>query len=64
MSSSVAGLLQLLLLVVALAVCYKPLGDYIAHIFTSKKHLAPERVLYRVMGIDPEADQRWGTYAR
>jgi len=64
MSGSLAGILQLVLLVAALAACYKPLGDYIARIFTSEKHLAPERGLYRVMGIDPNADQRWGTYAR
>ena len=38
MNSSLAGILQLVLLVVALAVCYKPLGDYIARIFTSEKH--------------------------
>ena len=43
MSSSLAGILQLVLLVAALAACYKPLGDYIARIFTSEKHLAPER---------------------
>jgi potassium-transporting ATPase potassium-binding subunit len=64
MSSSLAGFLQILLLVAALAACYKPLGDYIARIFTSEKHLRAERGIYRVMGIDPSADQRWGTYAR
>jgi K+-transporting ATPase ATPase A chain len=64
MSSSLAGFLQIVLLVAALAVCYKPLGDYIARIFTSEKHLRPERAVYRLMGIDPSADQRWGTYAR
>ncbi len=64
MSSSLAGVLQIVLLVAALAVCYKPLGDYIAGIFTSEKHLRPERAVYRMMGIDPSADQRWGTYAR
>src|SRR6201995_2880923 len=64
MSSSLAGILQLVLLVPALAASSKPLGDYIARIFTSEKPLAPERGLYRVMGIDPNADQRWGTYAR
>ena len=64
MSSSLAGILQIVLLVAALAVCYKPLGDYIAGIFTSEKHLRPERAVYRMMGIDPSADQRWGTYAR
>ncbi len=64
MSSSLAGVLQIVLLVAALVACYKPLGDYIARIFTSDKHLRPERAFYRVMGIDPSADQRWGTYAR
>jgi potassium-transporting ATPase potassium-binding subunit len=64
MSSSLAGVLQIVLLVAALAACYKPLGDYIAGIFTSDKHLRPERAFYRLMGIDPSADQRWGTYAR
>jgi K+-transporting ATPase ATPase A chain len=64
MSSSLAGILQLLLLVAALAVFYKPLGDYIARIFTSDKHLRVEKAIYRVIGIDAEADQRWGIYAR
>jgi K+-transporting ATPase ATPase A chain len=64
MSSSLAGFLQIALLVIALAACYKPLGDYIARIFTTDKHLRAETALYRVMGIDPDADQRWGVYAR
>ena len=64
MNSSLAGVLQIVLLVVALAACYKPLGDYMARIFTSDKHLRVEKGFYRVIGIDAEADQRWGTYAR
>jgi K+-transporting ATPase ATPase A chain len=64
MTSSLAGLLQLVLLVAALAACYKPLGDYIARIFMSEKHWRVEKAWYRVIGVDPEADQRWGTYAR
>jgi K+-transporting ATPase ATPase A chain len=64
MNSSLAGILQIVLLVAALAVCYKPLGDYIARVFMSPKHLRVEKGFYRVIGIDPEADQRWGTYAR
>src|SRR5690242_19489428 len=64
MNSSLAGVLQIVLLVAALAACYKPLGDYMARIFTSDKHLRVEKGFYRVMGIDAEADQRWGTYAR
>jgi K+-transporting ATPase ATPase A chain len=64
MNSSLAGVLQVVLLVAALAVCYKPLGDYLARVFTSPKHLRVEKAFYKVIGIDPEADQRWGTYAR
>jgi K+-transporting ATPase ATPase A chain len=64
MNSSLAGILQLVLLVAALAVCYKPLGDYIARIFMSPKHLRVEKAWYRVIGVDPDADQRWGAYAR
>ncbi|MGH3248886.1 MAG: potassium-transporting ATPase subunit KdpA, partial [Trebonia sp.] len=64
MSSSLAGILQIVALVAALAICYKPLGDYLARVFMSPKHLRVEKVCYRVIGIDAEADQRWGTYAR
>jgi potassium-transporting ATPase potassium-binding subunit len=64
MSSSLAGIVQIVALVAALAICYKPLGDYIARVFMSPKHLRVEKVFYRVIGIDAEADQRWGTYAR
>jgi potassium-transporting ATPase potassium-binding subunit len=64
MNSSLAGVLQIVLLVLALVACYKPLGDYMARIFTSDKHMRVEKGFYRVIGIDAEADQRWGTYAR
>jgi potassium-transporting ATPase potassium-binding subunit len=64
MNSSLAGILQIVLLVAALAVCYKPLGDYIARVFMSPKHWRVEKGFYRVIGIDADADQRWGTYAR
>ncbi len=64
MSSTAAGWLQFALLVVALAACYVPLGNYIARIFTAKEHWRVERGIYRLCGIDPEADMRWGVYAR
>jgi K+-transporting ATPase ATPase A chain len=63
-SGSAAGFLQFGLLAGALAVCYRPLGDYIANTVTSSRHLRFERGLYKVMGIDPEADMRWSVYAR
>ncbi|HUK73383.1 MAG TPA: potassium-transporting ATPase subunit KdpA [Streptosporangiaceae bacterium] len=64
MSSAAAGWLQVGLLVLALAVCYKPLGDYIARIFTSEKHWRVERGIYKTIGVDPNADQKWSTYLR
>jgi K+-transporting ATPase ATPase A chain len=64
MSSALAGWLQAGLLVAALAACYVPLGNYMARIFTSEKDWRVERFLYRLMGIDRKADQRWGVYVR
>ncbi len=64
MSSALAGWLQAGLLVAALAVCYVPLGNYMAHIFTSDKDWRVERFLYRLMGIDRKADQKWSIYVR
>ncbi|MGH3229656.1 MAG: potassium-transporting ATPase subunit KdpA [Streptosporangiaceae bacterium] len=64
MSSALAGWLQFLLLFAALAACYIPLGNYIAHIFTSKEHWRVERGIYKLTGIDPDADMRWTVYVR
>ncbi|MGW4652362.1 potassium-transporting ATPase subunit KdpA [Kitasatospora sp. NPDC004289] len=58
------GWIQAIALVGALALCHRPLGDFIAHLLTSARHLRAERVLYRVIGVDPEADQRWPVYLR
>jgi len=63
-SGSLAGFLQVALLVAALAACYKPLGDYIARVVTSEKDWRVERVVYRAIGVDSKADQRWTVYLR
>src|ERR1700683_4163534 len=64
MSSATAGWLQAALLVAALAACYVPLGNYMARIFTSEKHSRVEAGIYKTIGIDPSADQKWSAYAR
>src|SRR6266699_515263 len=64
MNSAAAGWLQVALLVVALAACYVPLGNYVARIFTAKEHWRVERGIYKLCGIDPEADMRWSVYVR
>jgi potassium-transporting ATPase potassium-binding subunit len=64
MSTTLAGWLQAGFLVLALAACYVPLGNYIAHIFTSDKDWRVERLVYKVMGVDRNADQKWSLYVR
>ena len=64
MSPAAAGWLQLALLFVALAACYVPLGNYMARIFTATNHWRVERGIYKLCGIDPEADMRWSVYVR
>src|ERR1022692_3079198 len=64
MSTALAGWLQLGLLVAALAACYIPLGNYIARIFTSDQDWRGEKGLYKIIGVDPRADQKWSNYLR
>ncbi|CAG6397669.1 potassium-transporting ATPase subunit KdpA [Streptomyces cocklensis] len=64
MNGTLAGWLQITVLIAALAATYRPLGDYMARILTTTKHLAVEKGLYRLGGVDAEADQRWPVYLR
>ena len=51
-------------LLVALALAYRPFGDYMYRVASSPRHLAPERVIYRVVGVNPDGEQSWAVYAR
>ena len=64
MSSATAGWLQAGLLVAALAACYVPLGNYMARIFTTDHDWKVERGLYKLIGINRSADQKWSHYLR
>ncbi|MEU6171752.1 potassium-transporting ATPase subunit KdpA [Streptantibioticus parmotrematis] len=64
MSSISADALQVLALIVALALAYRPLGDYMAAVYSSKKHLRAERWIYRCVGADPDREMRWPAYLR
>ncbi len=64
MSDTTAGFLQAGLLVLLLVAVHVPLGDYMARVYSTPKHARVERGAYRVMGVDPEADQRWTAYLR
>jgi K+-transporting ATPase ATPase A chain len=54
---------QILALVLALAIAVPLLGRYLAHVLTSDRHLAVERASYRLLRVDPDANQHWRTYA-
>ena len=64
MNNTVAGWLQVALLVAALAACYVPLGNYMARIFGTDEHWRIERGVYKVIGVDPQSDQKWSAYLR
>ncbi|NGY63205.1 potassium-transporting ATPase subunit KdpA [Lentzea sp. NEAU-D13] len=63
MSPLVAGLAQVGILLVALAAAYRPLGDYMARVFGSEKHSKLELAIYRLGRVNPDAEQKWSTYA-
>ncbi|GAB5900750.1 potassium-transporting ATPase subunit KdpA [Mycolicibacterium mageritense] len=64
MSTTTAGIVFLAALVIVLVAVHVPLGDYMFRVYTSDKHSRAERVIYRLIGADPKAEQTWGGYAR
>jgi potassium-transporting ATPase potassium-binding subunit len=60
---------QLILFIVLLAALTKPLGIYMDHVFDgTKTFLSPvlgpiERLIYKILGVDPHEDQHWTKYA-
>ncbi|OLZ62736.1 potassium-transporting ATPase subunit A [Streptomyces amritsarensis] len=64
MSPVTAGVLQLLALIAALALAYRPLGDHMARVYSSEKHYKPEKWIYKAIGANPSAEMRWPAYLR
>ncbi|MCK9895261.1 potassium-transporting ATPase subunit KdpA [Frankia sp. AgB32] len=64
MSTNVAGALAVALLVAALVITYRPLGDHMYRVYTDRRHLRIERAIYRLTGVHPDSGQRWPVYAR
>lgn len=64
MSPVLAGVLQLLALMAALALAYVPLGNYLAKVYTSPTHLRVEKWIYKGIGADPDTEMRWPAYLR
>jgi K+-transporting ATPase ATPase A chain len=59
-----AGVLQIATVLLILALLYRPLGDAIAWVYTSRRDWRVERGMYRLVGVDPASEQTWQAYAR
>ncbi|TDT79321.1 K+-transporting ATPase ATPase A chain [Arthrobacter sp. AG258] len=57
-------LIQVAALVLALAAVHKPLGLYLARVFDGTASSRPERLFYRLAGVDAGSEQAWPTYLR
>lgn len=58
------AVLQVATLALILVLLYRPLGEYMARIYTSKKDLRVERGFYRLIGVDAGTEQTWQAYLR
>ncbi|OHX04463.1 potassium-transporting ATPase subunit KdpA [Micromonospora sp. WMMB235] len=64
MSMTTAGVLFVLSLVVALVAVHRPFGDYMHRVVAGTRSSRVERGIYRLVGVNPAAEQTWGVYAR
>jgi potassium-transporting ATPase potassium-binding subunit len=64
MHPTTAAALFIASLLVALAVVYRPFGDYMYRVVTPTRHTRVERGVYRLVGVNPDGEQSWGVYAR
>ncbi|KAB1915606.1 potassium-transporting ATPase subunit KdpA [Micromonospora sp. AMSO31t] len=64
MTVTTAGVLFILSLVAALVAVHKPFGDYMYRVVSGTGHSRVERGIYRLVGVNPAAEQTWGVYAR
>jgi len=62
-NDTLAGLLQVALLLVLLGAVYAPFGDYMARVYSSEQDWRVEAWLYRLVRVDAASGQRWPTYA-
>ncbi|MGY1583272.1 potassium-transporting ATPase subunit KdpA [Streptomyces sp. MN13] len=64
MGPVLAGVLQLLALIAALALAYIPLGNHMARVYSSDRHWRVEKWIYKGIGADPDTGMRWPAYLR
>ena len=63
MTTTLTAVLSILTVLAVLAAIHVPLGTWIHRIFTDRHHTRVERFLYRLVGVNPDVEQRWSVYA-
>ncbi|GGI46762.1 K+-transporting ATPase ATPase A chain [Agromyces flavus] len=58
------AVIQAATLVLILALLYRPLGDWMARVYTSDHDTRAERLVYRLVGVDSSSEQSWTAYLR
>jgi len=62
-SDTWSGLLTIVALVGVLALVYVPFGDYMARVFTTRSHWRVEKRIYRLAGVNADAEQGSRAYS-
>lgn len=62
--STASFITQVGVLVLVLALLHKPLGLYLERVFSGTTSSRPERVFYRLAGVDAGTEQSWSVYLR
>ena len=63
--TTTAGVVFVLSLVVALVAAYRPVGDHLYRVVSPAPSTPGSSAgIYRLIGVNPDAEQRWAVYAR
>jgi K+-transporting ATPase ATPase A chain len=54
--------LQVTAAIAMVVILHVPLGNYMAAVYTSGSDLRVEKAIYRLVGVEPDAQQRWTRY--
>ena len=54
--------MQVAAVIAIVVILHVPLGNYMAAVYTSGSDLRVERAIYRLVGVQPDVQQRWTRY--
>ena len=57
-----AAWLQIIAVVLLIVILHVPLGNHMARVYADDEHWGVERVIYRLIGAQPDNRQRWFNY--